>query len=369
MFGRLGFVVIATLTATACVVSTDATDAADDAITSAAPMKLVTFNAGLVRGGVALVDERVPNIAPALQETGADVLCLQEVWGDADYEAIRASLASTHPNAFRQKTEENGKHWFACNPLKLYGLKGCVDSECTPNGISAEECVQKACAEKYSALSDGCKVCLAANTDSPTSCVFRANEFVQNGRNGVALFSKYPIENARFEDYGSAMVHRGFIRATIKGNEIVCTHLSSDLTTVPYPAAGHPWKSWQEEQLSEPAKIAAALPTTGCRVVLGDMNASEDAGVIRPEIAGTLSAFSDLGLREPWSSPTCTWCPPPANPLASGSEEKQYDHILVAGCGTPSYARVMDKPIDVQHDGKTLTTRLSDHFGLMATIR
>ena len=74
------------------------------------------------------------------------------------------------------------------------------------------------------------------------------------------------------------------------------------------------------------------------------------------------------GLREPWSSPVCTWCPPPANPLASGKSEKQYDHILMAGCGAPKYRRIMDQPITVQHDGRALETRLSDHFGLMAEI-
>jgi hypothetical protein len=64
----------------------------------------------------------------------------------------------------------------------------------------------------------------------------------------------------------------------------------------------------------------------------------------------------------------CTWCPPPANPLASGREKKQYDHILVNGCGTPGYRRIMDQPITVVHDEHALTTRLSDHFGLMAEL-
>jgi len=286
----------------------------------------------------------------------------------ADYEKLKTSLAGSHPNAFRQRTEEDGKSWFSCNPFKLLSLKRCVDSQCTPNGVSAEECVQNGCSDQYSALSDSCKTCLAANTDKPTSCTLRANEFVQGGRNGVALFSRFPIENARFEDYGSAMVHRGFIRATIQGKEIVCTHLTSDLTTVPYPS-GQPWTSWRDEQASEPAKIAAALPTKGCRVVMGDMNASPSDGVIKPELDSTLAAFSADGFHEPWSEKSCTWCPPPANPLASGAEEKLYDHILVNGCASAKYERVMDKPITVQHEGNTLTTRLSDHFGLMATVR
>ena len=341
--------------------------ATGDVAVAEGSFKLATFNAGLVRGGVALVDERLPHIAPALQAADADVLCLQEVWGDDDYEELRAALAKTHPHAFRQRTEKGSGLWFSCNPFKLLSLDRCVDSQCTPNGVSAEECVQKACKEPYDALSDGCIICLAANTESPTRCIFRANEYVQGGRNGLALFSKHPITDARFQVFNSALVNRGLIRATVAGRAIACTHLSSDLTTVPYPP-GHPWSSWREEQTAQIETVINTLPTTGCRIVLGDLNASQDAGRIRPELDGTLAAFSERGFREPWPSPECTWCPPPANPLASGREEKQYDHILANGCGTPQYRRILDQPLEVTYGGRAQTTRLSDHFGLMAEM-
>ena len=317
-FHRVSFAVLATLLASACVSAAEDAEAGDEALTSLRPLKLATFNAGLVRGGVALVDERLPNIAPALQATGADVFCLDEVWGDDDYEKLRAALAPTHPNAFRQRTEEKGTSWFQCNPLKLLSLKSCVDGQCTPNGISAEECVQNACKEKYGALSDDCKICLTANTDSPTSCSFWSNDFVQKGRNGLALFSRYPIQDARFDDYGSALIHRGIIHATVEGRAIACTHLTSDLTTVPYPK-GHPFSSWREEQGSEVDKVVSVLPSSGCRIIMGDLNASPDAGEIRPELDTTLAGFTRKGFREPWASPECTWCPPPMNPLASGA--------------------------------------------------
>ncbi len=364
---RTLFALVTAFAASACVVSSEDTESADNEMTSRS-LTLATFNAGLVRGGVALVDERLPKIGPALRATDADVLCLQEVWGDEDYEHLRASLADTYPHAFRQQTEEDGKRWFSCNPFSLLSLKNCVDSTCTSEGVSAEECVQNACKEKYDALSQSCQICLAANTDSPTSCVLRANEFVQNGRNGLALFSRRPITDARFEDYGSTLVHRGLIRATVEGRSIVCTHLSSDLTTVPYPG-GTRWANWREEQASEIDTVTTSLPSSGCRVILGDMNASRGAGTIRPELDTTLTAFSDKGYHEPWSSPVCTWCPPPANPLASGRDEKLYDHILVSNsCGKATYKRILDQPIDVEHDGQTLTTRLSDHFGLMVQL-
>lgn len=355
------------LSTVGCTASTEAAVAGEGAAT-ARGFRIATFNAGLVRGGVALAEERLPLIGPALARTDADVLCLQEVWADGDYETIKASLAEKYPHAFRERTEEDGKRWFSCGALKLLSLSSCVDDACAPNGVSAEECVQTVCKEKYDRLSDTCKVCLAANTDSPTSCLFRANEYVQDGRNGLVIFSKHPIEGARFEDFGTALVHRGMIRATVQGKAIVCTHLSSDLKTVPYPADDTGYASWQAEQASQVDKVAASLPRAGCRVVAGDLNTSPAKGGLAPEVPATLEAFSQRGLREAWESPSCTWCPPPANPLASGREEKLYDHVLTAGCGAVKYERILDEEASVTQDGKTLTTRLSDHFGLMAVL-
>ncbi len=363
---RLLLTALSALLAAACVVSTEETGESDEAI-SARSFKIATFNAGLVRGGVALADERLAKIAPAVQASGADVVCMQEVWGDADYERIRGGLASTHPYAFRQKTEEDGRRWFSCNPFKLSSLKSCVDAKCNPDGVSAEACVQNACQDEYDALSDRCKLCLASNTDSPTSCLFRANEFVQEGRNGLAVFSRHPITSARFESYGTELVHRGLIRVTIEGRAIACTHMSSDLTTVPYPRGGT-FTSWKDEQAQQVDKVAAALPQAGCRIALGDINASQGAGTIKPELESTIAGFARHGLRETWDKPTCTWCPPPANPLASGTDEKQYDHIFTAGCGAVRYKRILDKAVTVEHDGRTRETRLSDHFGLMAEL-
>jgi endonuclease/exonuclease/phosphatase family metal-dependent hydrolase len=358
------------LSIAACSAQTDDAESSDDAVTSQEPLSVLTFNAGLVRGGVALVDERLPHIAPALAETGADVICMNELWGDEDYEKIKGQLAATHPNAFREKTVETGKSWFQCNPIKLLELNHCVSSKCTPNGVSAEECVLgDKCKDVYGAISDNCKVCLAANTDSPAKCAWHANDFVQGGRNGLALFSKHPIEDAKFESYGTALVHRGFITAKVKGKAIACTHLSSDLPETPYPKGATQYQSWKQEQLTEPDTILAKLPSSGCRVVAGDMNASQASGTIKPEIFETLQKLESKGFTEKWADAKCTWCPPPQNPLASGADEKQYDHIYVAGCGArATYKRVMDKPIDVQHDGKTLTTRMSDHFGVMVEI-
>lgn len=364
----LGSATLLSALTVACATADDLTSESAGELTSHAPLSIVTYNMGLVRGAVALADERLPLIAPALQETGADVFCVDELWTDEDYERIRGSLASTHPNAFRQRTVKDGTHWFECNPLKLLSLNQCVSGECTPNGVSAEQCVQTACKDAYAALSDDCKICLTANTDSPARCLFRSNDFVQGGRNGLALFSKHPIENATFEPYGTAVVHRGMIRATIQGKSISCTHLSADLTTVPYPK-GQRFRSWKEEQLAQADILLARSQASGCRIITGDLNASHERGSLKAEVPETLVKLEAGGFTENWPDASCSWCAPPSNPLTSGTADKLLDHVYVAGCGSNvTYRRVMDQPVRVVHDGQELTTRLSDHYGVMAVI-
>ena len=121
----------------ACGASTNDTEVGPDATHQPAALSVMTFNAGLVRGGVALVNERLPHIAPALAATGADVICLNEVWDDQDYDRIRSSLAPTHPNTFRAKTVDSGHLWFQCNPIQLFKLNQCVSNKCTSGHCTA----------------------------------------------------------------------------------------------------------------------------------------------------------------------------------------------------------------------------------------
>jgi endonuclease/exonuclease/phosphatase family metal-dependent hydrolase len=352
----------------ACAAPVDDAATDDDEFTSGGPLRIATYNAGLVRGGVALADERLPLIAPALEATNADVLCLQEVWADGDVATLQRALEKTYPHMLRERTVETGSSWFECNALRLLSLNNCVSSQCAPNGTSAEECVQTSCKDAYANVSDDCKRCLAANTDKPSRCAFWSNDFVQGGRNGVVLFSRHPIENGRFDHYGTTLVHRGQLRARIKGKEISCTHLTSDLTTVPYPP-GREHKSWVEEQTAEVARVADSMPASGCRIVAGDLNSSPDAPPLSPEVPSTLKAFAARGYTSQWKDPVCTWCAPPENPLASGRTNQLYDHILTNGCGEGiTYHRIMDKPVRVTHDGQTIETRLSDHYGIVADL-
>lgn len=336
--------------------------------TEGEPFTFVTYNAGLAHGAVALAEERLPLIIDALQQTQADVLCLQEVWTDEDAQAVTSALSTTYPRAFRYKTEDTTPKKVKCGLWSVYQLDRCVKKNCSSKGISAEECVQTACKERYDDLSDECKLCLAANTAAPTWCAFwGAREYANQGRNGLLLLSRHPIENPSYTPFDTLLVKRGMISATVAGRTVHCTHLSADLDSVPYPE-GKRFSSWAEEQAEQVTLIAQHTPSGQCAVVLGDLNMGLQTSTLSPELPDNFSFFSSNGFDEPWPTQQCTWCID--NPLAGSKKNVQLDHVLFSGCPAAErqYTRVLDQPIELEVDGAPQQTRLSDHYGLRVDV-
>lgn len=331
-------------------------------------LTLATYNVGLAHGAVALAEQRMPHIVETLATSGADVLCLQEVWSDDDYEALAAALEAQYPFAFREKTEDSETNSFECNPIDVFQLDRCVKSECTANGISAFECVENQCAEDYEDLSDDCKLCLAANTTSPIKCTLvGAAEYAWDGRNGLAVFSRIPMDNTRYTAFDTALIKRGVLGATIAGNEIQCTHMTAALSAVPYPE-DRAFDSWNAEHLGQVDTIAEAAPEGSCTILMGDLNSGPGAGDgVEPELPDSFARMAELGYEDLWQDPTCTFCA--ENPLV-GHENRWIDHVMFRNCPDtdPTYERVFDHEIRVDQDGTTLSTRVSDHYGVRAVI-
>jgi endonuclease/exonuclease/phosphatase family metal-dependent hydrolase len=331
-------------------------------------LKLLTYNVGLAHGAVALADERLPLLPGALEQTGADVVCLNEVWTDDDYESIQAGLQAAYPYSFRERTTDSSWPKLQCLPWTVYSLDKCVKASCTPKGISAEECVRGACKAKYDALSDGCKFCIAANAASPLNCViWGAHDFAYEGRNGLALFSRYPISKATYTPFDTVMIKRGVITATIEGLRVQCTHMSSDLVVVPYPEDSA-FAGWQEEQAAQ-VEVITRVAREGCTVLMGDLNTGPTVGTIKGEVPSTYEALQEAGYGEGWTAPRCTFCK--ENPLAGAPSDLWLDHVMYKDCPswTPRYERVLDGAIQITpSEGDTLTTRTSDHYGLFVDL-
>jgi endonuclease/exonuclease/phosphatase family metal-dependent hydrolase len=242
-------------------------------------------------------------------------------------------------------------------------------SGCEERGISVFECVEADCKEQYDELSNGCKLCLAANTTSPTSCAtVGANEFGNDGRNGLILLSKTPIEDPKYTAFDTALIKRGVINATIDGVQIQCTHMTSDLSSVPYPTEDMPYGSWSDEHRAQ-IDIIANSADKECSILLGDLNAAVRDASGGPELPYNFQAILDAGYWEPWEQPECTFCQ--ENPLAGSSKDIRLDHVLFKGCPQDRdfwFRRVFDRSVNVESDGKRHTTRISDHYGVEATI-
>ena len=100
-----------------------------------------TYNAGLAHGAVPFANERVQPLVDEIKESTADVLCMQEVWTDADADAISEGVKATFPHAFREKTKNDDNDWFACGITqwtKLFTMNSCVSNKCTPRYTSAK---------------------------------------------------------------------------------------------------------------------------------------------------------------------------------------------------------------------------------------
>jgi endonuclease/exonuclease/phosphatase family metal-dependent hydrolase len=343
-------------------------DRALDQSAPAEPTRLVSYNAGLAAGAVPYAKERLPLIIGALKALDAEVLCLQEVWTDADAAAIAEGLKAIYPHSFREKTEDTSTAQVRCaDPTKLGALVACRDAKCAPGGLSATACVTGPCKAEYDALTDACKLCLAGNTADPVACAIGgAKDFVYEGRNGLLLLSKRELKNAKYTALEAVLIKRGVITASVGALQVQCTHLPADFgSTVPYPAGT--FTSWATEHAGT---VDALVKTaaSGCNVLLGDLNTGSAEGTLTGELPDNFKAFAAAGYSESWTSTFCTWCK--ENPLTGSPDDRRIDHILVKGCTkTSSNTRILDDEVSLQSGGSTVKTRLSDHYGVRAELK
>lgn len=335
----------------------------------ASELTLLSFNTGLAYDAVALAEGRKPAIIEALQSEDADVICLQEVWTAQDVEEFKAALADAYPHAFHHRTEDASGRSVGCGIFSTLKLSGCVKDKCDPQGISAEECVQEQCKGEYDALGEECQLCLAANTTSPTWCALwpGARQFAWGGRNGLLMLSKSPLSDPQHTQFDSLLVRRSALSATVGGRRIHCTHLSSDLDVVPYPE-GRNMTSWIEELTTQVDVIDGLNPADECSVLLGDLNMGPATDSLQAEVGDAWDKLVATGYAEDWTERPCTWCA--ENDLTDGQGAMQLDHIMSRGCDLQgaTYGRALDGPVSVTEDRASHETRLSDHYGVRATL-
>ncbi|MBT8494374.1 MAG: endonuclease/exonuclease/phosphatase family protein [Deltaproteobacteria bacterium] len=328
-----------------------------------------TYNAGLV-DAVGMVEQRRQPTLDALRENVSDVMCMQEVWSDEDAQRIADELADVYPHSFRQITEADENSWFACKPwhaLDLYGLNSCVSDKCSD--VSLFECIANQCASEYDELVPECQLCLSANSESPMSCFARAEKFANDGRNGLLLLSRMPIDEPRYTEFPTHLIKRGVITAKVRDFQVQCTHLTADLGRIPYPE-GQAVSSWAEEHLSQAALMAEAAGDQQCTILFGDLNTGPEGEGIEGELADNYDQIVGMGyLPGDDQDVGCTHCA--SNPMVGGSHSSRIDHVLLKNCD-PAHAvasfRSFDEPITIVNEGRELESRYSDHYGVTAVL-
>jgi endonuclease/exonuclease/phosphatase family metal-dependent hydrolase len=295
-------------------------------------LSAITFNVGQIQT-VNGAPERMAAILPALADSGADVVCLQEVY--------------TQP----PESTETGYT--------------------TPAGVAAT----LAATYPYAAWSEA---------------------GVNRLSNGLLILSKHPLYRRRFLRFETndpnEIVDRAALAATVVADAwhvaVVCTHIQAGID-----ADGIELRQAELAELG--AFVEAEGYADGPTVLLGDFNAgpAPTPPPAEPECPGQGACPStctppDTGSIDlltttyGWAAPVvantaCTYCKAESTALAfvnlfpcEGSQV--IDHCFHRGLGAATItqsARVLDAPVSIPYvDPVGTATTLSDHYALRCTI-
>jgi endonuclease/exonuclease/phosphatase family metal-dependent hydrolase len=311
----------------------------DDSSEPRDPQEVVvsTFNVALAGAFIPYESERRQPIAEAIAATASDIICLQEVWNQADKELIRDAAIESYPYSalFRDDldtpiddpTDQQGQV-----PPPPTGVP-CPDQD-AENGLNvleqmnaAVDCVSEFCSTLPDAPDpdDGrttsaecassnffgavagllfgdaqqqrCYACVVTQLPTSTfgkireSCAEVVNQDLAfDGQNGVMILSRHPLENAEEWVLPGTWNRRTILSATVQlpnGADLdaYCNHLTpifdvSPINTFPYTGQYGDGMTgaagWQAEQELQAQKlIDYVTETSGSRpaVILGDFNA------------------------------------------------------------------------------------------------
>ena len=345
-------------------------------------MIVETFNVGLAHGYNLHTKERTPHLLKVLKESHADVLCLQEVWHKKDRDIFKKALANKFPYIFYAPIEQKkSNHSPVCGRKDIFGQEGfvhCMRDNClNSEGDDITSCIIESCENSLMELKERnpqCAQALFAKAEeikeNPVSSVLdllnpfkRAGLFAYKGSNGLMLLSKHPQTSQSVLKMGaiSTLARRDALVADIKNNnvpiKVYCTHLTSALD-LPYVGDHTSWEDEHEKQVLHLTDIAKQPERA---VVLGDFNCSPVLKDIDPIFEGPCAIFDWYFKRAVPKTPVCTFC-------SNKYGDLFLDHIYTKGLGIWNVKRVYDTPITLGSGNQSLSTSLSDHYGLQAWI-
>jgi endonuclease/exonuclease/phosphatase family metal-dependent hydrolase len=339
---------------------------------------------------------RRPAVIDALAAYDTDVMCLSEVWFQADKDAIARAVKAKLPYAASTTTDlatpvtdrkdADGNVQPApttppCTGQYAADLNAgieCLKANCSTQPgsldgrVTSTTCAKDSCSGSAASLlfaqDKRCYGCFAAVLPSATlnemktECTTEANGgLFAKGQNGLMILSRYPLSNIEQIVLPGTWIRRTVLKATASlpnGAKVdtYCNHLTpyfADTTFYPYTGqfgAGNA-NGWIGEQVLQAKQLVAfvnAKSGSGKAVVMGDMNATRED---KPNGIGdaTLGAYGleTLAVLEgaltnavpAGYTPKCTFCV--ANQNTSGEENSWLDYVMLKGfpAGSTTAAR------------------------------
>jgi endonuclease/exonuclease/phosphatase family metal-dependent hydrolase len=347
-----------------------------------------TWNGGLAPGLVRYARQRTPLTAAEAAATKADVVCLQEFWTDDSRDALLRSLNLPPDRVYAVDTAgmgESGQD--RCEPGQADGMLGCAREKCA--GLPEEEladCVAANCKMKALWLyltGRRCLNCLVATVGKGVdeilkTCYGRGASRLYGGRNGVVMFSRYPLANRETVILPSSGANRVALLATarVRGREIelACTHLSTRQALSPTHPRFNDWADEMRAQFRQISdRLAARAGGSRSQLLVGDLNFGQRHDPVNNDVMWDVwKAAADLGWVSPAEyakPPICSWCK--GNTLSGAGSNTLIDHVMVRnpprGGLEPvaAYSVHREQAEYTGWKGERVRTHLSDHFGIV----
>ncbi len=347
----------------------------------------VTYNGGLARGFVDWADERAQQVADAVANLEAEVVCVQEFWQPEHVTMLADAAAATLPNQIflEPMPDENpGDPACSSDATEFQAFESCARNNCgTVPPADLVGCVLGSCSAEFGAITPECSQCIAANVggtidDAVNACTTASEAYAYGGSFGIGLLTSETIATSDSSVFASTYNRRAVIHAELQTDalgtvHVFCTHLTAIFSSIPWPK---PTGSWQEEQMLQITEMRSYMDSIAGSdsmvILMGDFNTGPAGGDWVAEYADNFNALAE-GFTVPFpASPNaaCTFCD--SNPLNGGIDHGTsvlIDHILYRGfAGTTTAQRVLDEPIQITADGTPLDTAYSDHYGVSVTF-
>jgi endonuclease/exonuclease/phosphatase family metal-dependent hydrolase len=375
-------------------------------MSTAPPLRIATFNAGLAVGVLPYASERMPHVVEAVAALEADVVFVQEVWLESHWKALQAAAASRFPHMLRAAPMQPARHG-ACSAEEVAELVACARRHCA--GLASDElgrCVLRSCGHAAVSLSTEClncvvshpvgtldeilAPCLGTSADGAVAVSIETESEIRRpvtrsarrspaygppglmaygGSFGTAMLSTLPLHDEDVLVYEATTLNaRGALYARVETPShgdvhVFGTHLSPGIHEEQMPQLDDLF-AWIREKVGD-----THAPT----VITGDLNTG-------PSVGHGTSAFLpalyrrviDEGFTNPYvqaGAAECTYCHGSLSSGKHGSTGWLIDHVLVRDLpGAARGERILDQPLVVEAAGRRITTTYSDHCGVRVTV-